>query len=76
MSITELVESAQFVVDAEGNKQAVVLDLTAWEALLKLLDEFEDLTDVAAAVEAYEEYRRDPASARPWAEVEAELVSE
>lgn len=73
MSITELVKSAQFMVDADGTKKAVVLDMAVWEELLTLLD---DLTDTVEAAEAYEEYRRDPSTARPWSEVEAELRAE
>jgi hypothetical protein len=34
MLITELLRSAQFVVDAGGNKKAIVLDYTIWEELL------------------------------------------
>lgn len=73
MSITEIVKSAQFMVDADGTKKAVVLDMDVWDELLTLLD---DLTDTAAAVAAYEEYRRDPTTARPWSDVEATLLAE
>lgn len=72
MSIHDLVRSAQFMVDADGTKKAVVLDMSVWEELLTLLD---DLTDTDEAIEAYQEYRRDPSTARPWAEVEAELTT-
>ena len=73
MIITELVKSAQFMVDADGTKKAVVLDMAVWDELLTLLG---DLTDTVDAAEAYEEYRRDPSTARPWTEVEAELLVE
>ena len=73
MSITELVKSAQFMIDADGTKKAVVLDMAVWEELLTLLDY---LTDTVEAAEAYEEYRRDPSTARPWSEVEAELLAQ
>lgn len=73
MSIADLVKSAQFMVDADGTKRAVVLDMAVWEELLALLD---DLTDTDEAVAAYEEYRRDPSTVRPWSEVEAELLAE
>jgi hypothetical protein len=73
MSITDLVKSAQFMVDADGTKKAVVLDMAVWEELLILLDDLSDTTEAAAA---YEEYRHDPSTARPWAEVEAELLAE
>ena len=39
MLITELLQSAQFVVDADANKKAVVLDYTIWEELLTLLED-------------------------------------
>ncbi|MCB0212642.1 MAG: hypothetical protein KDJ52_25080 [Anaerolineae bacterium] len=73
MSIDEIVKSAQFMVDANGTKKAVVLDMALWNELLTLLD---DLTDTAAAAEAYEEYLHDPSTARPWSEVEVELLAE
>lgn len=37
MSITELLQSAQFVVDATGQRKAVQLDLATWEDLLAWL---------------------------------------
>ena len=73
MSIDNLVKSAQFMVDSHGTKKAVVLDMVAWEELLALLN---DLTDTTAAEESYEEYQRDPSTARPWTEVEADMVAE
>ena len=69
MSITELVESAQFLVDAGGNRKAVLLELTVWEELLNLLDELEDLTDTSAAIEAYKNMnvtRRAPGRGPRW----------
>jgi hypothetical protein len=76
MTISELVESAQFLVDSEGNKKAVLLDFTTWEALLQLLDDLDDLTDTEAAAAAYESYRRDPSTAKPYNETRAEWVKE
>jgi len=73
MSIDELVKSAQFMVDSDGTKKAVVLDMIAWEELLSLLD---DLPDTTAAEEAYAEYKNDPSTARPWSEVEVDMVAE
>ena len=46
MSVPELLEKAQFVVDASGKKKLVLLDYTAWEALLTLLDDLEDIEDI------------------------------
>jgi hypothetical protein len=44
MTLTQLIHSAQgaqFVVDAQGNKKAVLLDLAVWEEILSLLQELE-----------------------------------
>lgn len=38
----KLLENVRFVVDSQGNKAAVQLDLKAWEALLNYLEEVED----------------------------------
>ncbi|MBI1881797.1 MAG: hypothetical protein HYR94_26770 [Chloroflexi bacterium] len=42
MSVTELIKSVEFLVDAEGNKKAAVLDWSAWEELVTLLEKLED----------------------------------
>ena len=42
MSVTELIKSVEFLVDAEGNKKAAVLDWSAWEELVILLERLED----------------------------------
>ena len=41
MSVTELLQSARFVVDADGNKQAVMVDYGIWEELLTILEDWE-----------------------------------
>lgn len=46
MSVTELLQKAQFGVDAHGNRTAVVVDLTIWEELLTLLEDLEDADQV------------------------------
>ena len=46
MLIAELLQSAQFVVDAGGNKKAVVLDYSIWEELLTLLEDLEDIEEM------------------------------
>jgi hypothetical protein len=46
MSLTELLESAQFVVDAQGNKKAVMFDFALWPELLQLLQQLEELEEV------------------------------
>jgi len=37
MSVAELLRSAQFVVDAAGERKAVQLDLAVWEEIMTLL---------------------------------------
>ena len=66
MSIIELLQTAQFVVDASGNKKAVVLDYTVWEELLTLLKDWEDAEEIRRLREAGEE-------TIPWEEAKAEL---
>lgn len=41
MTVTELLQSARFVVDAEGNRQAVQFDMTQWKELVVLLKRIE-----------------------------------
>ncbi len=42
MTVAELLDSVQFVVDNTGERKAVVLDLTTWEALLEVLADRKD----------------------------------
>jgi hypothetical protein len=42
MTVTDLITSAQFVVDDQGRKRAVLLDLTAWEEVVARLSNLED----------------------------------
>jgi len=66
MSITELLETAQFVVDGSGNKKAAVLDFAIWEELLTLLEDLEDAEEIHRLREAEEE-------TIPWDQAKAEL---
>ena len=61
------------VLTQHGRAAAVMVSPERWN---RLLEELEDLRDTIAAVEAHDEYRRDPTTARPWAEVAAELKAE
>lgn len=38
MTTIELLNSAQFIVDHDGNKKAVVLNLTVWEEIVAALE--------------------------------------
>ncbi|HRV95457.1 MAG TPA: hypothetical protein P5526_25085 [Anaerolineae bacterium] len=41
MTVTDLLQSAQFVVDANGNRQAVQFDIAQWDELITLLKNIE-----------------------------------
>ena len=69
MSVIELLYKAQFVVDAKGNRKAVLLDYTVWEELLTLLEDWEDSDEIRRLREAGEQ-------AIPWEEAKAELRTE
>jgi hypothetical protein len=66
MSVTELVRTAQFVVDAQGKKKAVVLDYNLWEELLTLLEDLDDTEEIRRLRESDEPYI-------PWEQAKAEL---
>ena len=55
MSVTDLLETARFVVDGKGNKTAVILDYAVWEELLTLLEDMEDAAEIRRLREAGEE---------------------
>ena len=69
MSVIELLYKAQFVVDASGNRKAVLLDYTVWEELLTLLEDWEDSDEIRRLREAGEQ-------AISWEEAKAELRTE
>ena len=66
MNTTELLDKAQFVLDADGNKTAVLLDYAAWEELLTLLEDMEDAEEISRSRASGEE-------AIPWEQAKAEL---
>ena len=41
MTVAELTSQARFVTDAQGNRQAIQLDLAVWEELVALIEELE-----------------------------------
>ena len=69
MSVIELLRKAQFVVDASGNRKAGLLDYTAWEELLTLLEDWEDSDEIRRLREAGEQ-------AISWEEAKTELRAE
>jgi hypothetical protein len=77
MSVTEIVEAAQFVVDAEGNKKAVQIDWTTWQSLLNLLEslerELEEIDDGRTVQEIEARIAMGEETVRDWNESEVEL---
>ncbi len=66
MSVSELLQSVQFLVDTEGNKKAAVLDYKIWEGLVTLLEDLEDAEEIQRLRELHEE-------TVPWEEAKSEL---
>lgn len=61
------------VITEHGQPIAAIIDYEDWLALEEALD---DLYTARRADAAFEEYLRNPSSARPYAEIRAELVAE
>lgn len=55
MLASDVLDKAQFVVDARGNRQAVLVDYQIWEELLALLEDQEDAEEIRRLREAGEE---------------------
>ena len=66
MSEKALLQSVQFVVDSEGHKSAVLIDLDVWKQILPLIEDLEDADEIRRAREEDEE-------TIPWEQVKAEL---
>jgi len=69
MGIREMLKTAEFVVDAQGNNKAVLVDYKIWEELLTLLEDWEDIEELHRLREAGEE-------SIPWEQAKAELRAE
>jgi hypothetical protein len=65
MSVTELLKSARFVVGADGEKQAVILDVAVWEELVTMMEDLEDAEEMQQARQVDEDLV-------PWEQVQAE----
>ncbi len=60
MTVVEALQSVQFVVDNQGKRNAILLDIQAWETLIKWI---EDVTDTKIALQALSELQE--AGGRP-----------
>jgi hypothetical protein len=68
MSVTELLQSAQFVIDANGDKKAVLVDYAVWEKFIVMLEDLEDATEIKQLRVMKEE-------SIPWGQAKDELRS-
>ena len=66
MSIQEIVESAQIVIDANGTKKVILLDFALWEEILELLEDLEDAAEI-------ERLRREDEEEISWEQAKTEL---
>ena len=66
MSDMTLRQSVRFVVDSDGHKSAVLVNLDVWEQILALLEDLEDAEEIRQARDEDEE-------TIPWEQVKAEL---
>ncbi len=71
MSVTEAMKAAQFVVDAEGNQKAVVLEFTIWQDILQALTRLSELE----AQPSWKQ-RLERLLARVWDRVDRDPISE
>lgn len=60
MTVAELLETVQFITDAEGNKKAVVVDLAVWEGMLARLEDLEKIADEVDERQWDEVFARNP----------------
>ncbi len=69
MSVAEVLQASQFLVDADGKKQAVVIDYSVWEQLVTILEDLEDAEEIRNLRESQEE-------GIPWEQAKEELRAE
>lgn len=65
----DVLDKAQFVVDARGARQAVLVDYRLWQEILTLLEDRENAEEIRGLRKAGEE-------AIPWDQAKAELRAE
>ena len=57
---------AEYLVDKEGNRKAVVVPISEWEQILDALEEFDD-------IRAYDDAKRDPSEPIPFEQAVSEI---
>lgn len=69
LPIRTIIESAQIVIDSQGNRTAVQLDWQMWEQLQALLEDLEDAAEIEIA-------RQEDDDLFDWAQVVAEYQAQ
>lgn len=57
---------AEYLVDSEGNRKAVVVPISEWERILDALEELDD-------IRAYDDAKRDSSEAIPFEQAVSEI---
>lgn len=68
MTIAQMLDTVQFVIDGAGERRAVLLDIAMWEDILRLLEDLEDAEELRRAVEEDDEVI-------PWEQVKADYLA-
>jgi hypothetical protein len=68
MTIAEVLDSVQYVVDRDGQKTAVQLDLKTWRLLQEMLEDLADMAEI-------EQARQEQEETIPWEQVVTEYQS-
>ena len=66
MNRTELFQNVHFVLDADGNKTALLLAYATWEQVMTILEDIEESEEISRSRATGEE-------AIPWEQAKAEL---
>jgi accessory colonization factor AcfC len=72
MTVTEILKSMQFVVDRDGKPTAALLDMDAWEALVSMLEDVEDIELIRDRIKNW----RNKDGWTRWEDFEAELEAD
>ena len=69
MTVTELLETAEFLIDNDGKRKKIVFDYAIWEELRELLEDLEDAEEMSRLRQSDEE-------SISWEQAKAELRAE
>lgn len=67
MTVADLTRHVRFIVNAKGNRTAVVLEIAVWEQILTILEDLEDAEELRCG--------SPDAEVIPWEQARAELQS-